>query len=197
MGIPALLLSAYLVGGAPFAYFFVRATHGIDLRATGSGNVGATNAARLYKGAWRVPAFLFIFGLDAAKGYLATTFLPGLFELEGSVPAVAAGAAAVLGHAFSPFLHFHGGKGVATTVGALWGLEPVATLLSLGAFFAALALTRTVAAGSLAFAVALPAFVLLRGRASPAVAFLAAALGAFILVRHRSNIARMMQGAAP
>jgi len=191
-----LLLGAYLLGGIPFAYLFVRATKGVDVRTTGSGNVGATNAARLFPSRWRLPVFLLVFCVDAAKGFLASKGLPLLFDLPAHAPALAA-AAAVVGHMFTPFLGFRGGKGVATTMGALLGLEPVATLASLGVFFAVYLPTRVVALGSVAFALTLPLFVHLRAASPPAVLALSCALAVLIVVRHRSNLARLFQGAAP
>lgn len=184
-------LLAYLIGGIPFAYLVVRATKGIDLRTTGSGNVGATNASRLYEGRERVAMFALIFLLDAAKGWVGTALLPQMLG-DPRIGAPVGGAAAVLGHIFSPYLGFAGGKAVATTFGALLGLEPVATLLAIAVFFVVYAATRVVGAGSVAFAVALPVLVAVRGRSPIETLILAIALGAIILVRHRSNIARML-----
>jgi glycerol-3-phosphate acyltransferase PlsY len=184
-------LLAYLIGGIPFAYLVVRATKGIDLRTTGSGNVGATNASRLYEGRERFVMFAVIFLLDASKGWIGTALLPRLLG-DPRIGAPVGGAAAVLGHIFSPYLGFAGGKAVATTFGALLGLEPVATLLALAVFFVVYAATRVVGAGSVAFAVALPVLVAVRGRSPIETLILAIALGAIILVRHRSNIARML-----
>jgi len=194
--VAALLLLAlsYAVGGIPFAYIVVKATKGIDLRTIGSGNVGATNASRIYEGKWRFAAFAFIFLLDASKGYAAATIFPDWLRVSAFGPAIG-GVGAVLGHIFSPYLGFSGGKAVATTFGALVGLEPVATLLAIGVFFAVYLTTRIVAAGSLAFAATLPALVAIRGRAPIEVLLLSIALAAVIIVRHRSNIARMLGGA--
>lgn len=191
MATPALVAVAYLVGGIPFAWIVVRFTRGIDIRETGSGNIGATNAARVFPPRWRVPAFVFMFLLDACKGYVATAWLPAWFRAGGIAPTLG-GAAAVVGHTFSPFLGFRGGKGVATTVGVLFGLEPLATAIALGCFFAVYGLTRVVGAGSIAFAFALPAAVFLLGRAPLEVRLLSVALGLLILLRHRSNIQRLL-----
>jgi len=192
----ALLLGAFLLGGVPFAFLFGRLVKGVDIRSVGSGNIGATNCARLFSAPWRVPVFLLVFGLDAGKGYLASRGLPAWIAPQELAPALA-GAAAVLGHMFTPFLRFRGGKGVATTVGALLGLEPVATFLALGVFLAIFLATKVVAAGSLGFALTLPPAVFLRGAAHPAVGVLSCALALLIVLRHRSNIARMLGGAAP
>ena len=193
LDLAGLLAAAFLLGAIPFAYLLVKAVKGIDVRQFGSGNPGATNAARAFPKRVRVPAFLVIFAFDAGKGYLATGVVPGLFDVDALGPALAA-LAAVLGHSFSPFLGFRGGKGVATTIGALFGLDPVATAMALAVFFLVFGLTRIVAAGSLAFAVALPIVVIWRGDATPAVVVLSIGLSLLIVVRHRSNIVRLIQG---
>lgn len=194
MALAALLLGAYLLGGIPFAYLFVRATKGVDVRRTGSGNMGATNAARLFPQRWRLAVFLLLFGLDAGKGFLASAALPRAFALPLYAPSLAA-AAAVVGHIFTPYLGFRGGKGVATTIGALLGLAPLATLASLGAFALVYLPTRVVGLGSVAFALALPLFVHLLD-APPGVLPLACGLAVLIVVRHRSNLARAFHGAS-
>jgi glycerol-3-phosphate acyltransferase PlsY len=195
--VAALVMVAFLVGAVPFAYLAVRVGLGVDIREHGSGNPGATNAARLVPAGWRLLVFLGIFLLDAGKGVVAAGVLPDLAARilpSAHQPAAAplAGLAAVLGHSFSPFLGFRGGKGVATTLGVLLALEPVATAAALLVFLAVYAWTRVVAAGSLAVAVALPLLVLLR-RAEPAVTGLAITLGLLILLRHRDNIGRMLK----
>ena len=189
-----LLVIAFLLGGIPFAYIFVRLLTGKDVREHGSGNPGATNASRQFPRGWQVPAFVCFFVLDAGKGYLAAAVLPTLFDLPDHAPALA-GAAAVLGHSFSPYLAFRGGKGVATTAGVLFALEPVATAIAIGVFLLVFGLARIVAAGSLAFAVALPIVVNLRGEAPPAVLYLTIALAVLIVVRHYTNIVNILKGA--
>ena len=191
-----LLVASFGIGAIPFAWIVARVLLGKDVRAHGSGNPGATNAARIAPPRLRPLVFASVFLLDAGKGYLAAGAFPGLFgDLPGAAP-VLAGLAAVLGHAFTPFLRFRGGKGVATTFGVLFAVEPVAAGLSLAVFTAVYAATRVVAAGSLAVAVVLPLAVALRAP-EPAVTMLAFALGAFILVRHRTNIARMLRRSGP
>lgn len=189
---PLLALVSYLLGGIPFAYLLVRFVHGEDVRSRGSGNVGATNAARFFSRRWQLPAFLLLFALDACKGGFAVLMLPRWIEAGESAPALA-GLFAVLGHTFCPYLRFRGGKGVATTLGVLAALELLATGAALLAFALVYALTRMVAAGSLALAVALPVAVILHGIAPPAVIALTLFLAALIIVRHRSNIAGMLR----
>jgi len=189
-----LLAAAFLLGSVPFAWLAVRIRFGEDLRAVGSGNPGATNAARRFGPSWSALAFLAIFLLEAGKGAAAAGLLPRLFAGLPAYAPAPAGLAAVLGHAFTPFLRFKGGKGVATTLGVLGVLEPVATGIALLVFAVVFGATRVVGAGSVAVAVALPAAVYLHGAAPPPVGLLAIALGALILVRHRANMARMLRG---
>ncbi|MFQ5843944.1 MAG: glycerol-3-phosphate acyltransferase [Planctomycetota bacterium] len=196
-GLLGLVGAAFLLGAIPFAWLLVRVVRKTDVRRHGSGNPGATNASRLFSPRLRLPVFLLVFLLDAGKGYLAVGLLPKLFSTGSDLAPVLCAAAAVAGHIFMPFLGFRGGQGVATTVGVLFALDPVATLFSLGAFFIAAALARDVAAGSLAFAAALPAAGVVRGEEPLSVGVLAVALGVLIVVRHRTNIREMLQRAPP
>lgn len=117
-------LLAYLIGGVPFGWLYARAVEGVDLRTIGSGNVGATNAARLYKGRRAFLTFLLVLVLDAAKGFAAAWFAQELGRFLGAAAsadtmAVVCGSSAIVGHVFTPYLGFKGGKGVATYIGVL------------------------------------------------------------------------------
>ena len=183
----AAVLTGYLFGSIPFGLVLAR-LRGLDIREHGSGNIGATNVARnLGK-----KLGLLVLLLDAAKGALPVLAARWL-GLEPSVIAAVAWAA-IAGHCFPVWLRFRGGKGVATTLGALVALEPLATAIALGVFFLIFLITRIVAAGSIGVAVALPLAVLLHGTAPDAVLALTIALGLLIIVRHRGNIARMLRG---
>jgi glycerol-3-phosphate acyltransferase PlsY len=197
MTLALALLAAYLLGGVPFGLVLVRLLRGVDIRTLGSGNVGATNASRAF-GRARVPMFLLFYVLDFAKGYVPARWFPalGLGAADGGLgQAVALGAAAVLGHCFSPFLRFRGGKGVATTTGVFAAIEPLALGIALAVFFVVLGLTRRVFFGSLAIGITLALAVILR---EPATAFgarwpataLALAVAAFLVWTHRSNLAK-------
>jgi glycerol-3-phosphate acyltransferase PlsY len=143
---------AFLLGAVPFALLVVRVCKGVDVRTVGSGNVGATNASRAFasKGG-RLGAFLAIYLLDAAKGFAPAWFGPGFAAAhDAQLVAVLAGACAVLGHVFTPFLGFRGGKGVATATGVLLALDWQVTLISLGVFFVVRAATGHVFFGSIA-----------------------------------------------
>jgi len=187
-----LVAAAFLAGGIPFSFLIARVFLKKDVREHGSGNPGATNASRLWPPRWQLPMFLALFALDAGKGFLATFLLPAAFGLPDPGPALAAGAA-VAGHTYSPFLRFKGGKGVATTLGALLALDWVATLIAVGVFFAMFLRTRIVAVGSLGVAATLPVTIVIR-RQPPSVVTLAVLLAALIVWRHRSNIRRLREG---
>lgn len=186
---------AFLLGAVPFALLVVRLCKGVDVRTVGSGNVGATNASRAFvtKGG-RLGAFLAIYVLDAAKGFAPAWFGPGFAAAhDAQLVAVLAGACAVLGHVFTPFLGFRGGKGVATATGVLLALDWQVTLISLGVFFVVRAATGHVFFGSIALGFALPVSAALL---HPDAAFgarlpfmvLCLALAGFLLWTHRSNL---------
>jgi glycerol-3-phosphate acyltransferase PlsY len=189
---------AYLVGAIPFGLLLVRLTKGIDVRSVGSGNIGATNAMR----AGGRGLGLVVFALDFLKGWTAAAFVPlwvgsaGGSELD--VLRVACGVAAVVGHCFPIYLRFKGGKGVATTCGAVVALDPVVFLWGGAAWIAVVALTRFVGLASMAMvATFLAAAWILRGGQRPELALGAGLLLALILYRHRSNISRMLAGTEP
>ena len=195
------LFTAYLLGSVPFALILVRLVAGVDVREIGSGNVGATNAARAFGKRGRIPMFALIYVLDCAKGLLPTLFGPGLFSLTGSPELlsyqVLFGAAAILGHCTSPFLGFRGGKGVATTTGVIAYLAPYVLLVAFAMFFAVLGLTRQVFLGSLALGMTLAVGVIVE---DPSQAFatrwpltvFSLVVALFLFYTHRSNIQKMM-----
>ncbi|MBM4061315.1 MAG: glycerol-3-phosphate acyltransferase [Planctomycetes bacterium] len=197
MALALACLCSFLLGAVPFALLVVRASKGVDVRCIGSGNVGATNASRAFASrGGRLSVFLLIYLLDAGKGFLPAWGLPAF--LGGEAPlrsGVLCGAAAVLGHVFTPFLGFRGGKGVATTTGALLALDWRITAIALGVFTAVRLLTGQVYLGSLALGLALglaaigldPAAAF--GERLPLVLF-CLLLAAFLFWTHRSNLRR-------
>jgi glycerol-3-phosphate acyltransferase PlsY len=193
---PALYLAAcYLLGAIPTGYLAGRLLRGIDIRKEGSGNMGATNVLRvLGKG----PGIA-VLVVDIAKGALAATLLAHAFGLEGFWPLLG-GLAAVLGHNYTCFLNFKGGKGVATSAGVCLGLAPLATLSIIAIFIAFTFATRMVSVGSLTASASLPPLACYYGEAGqrpPAPGqffYLALALAFFIWVRHIPNIRRIMAG---
>ena len=188
------VLGAYALGGIPFSLLLGFVLKGIDIRTRGSGNVGATNLGRVC--GWRY--FPLAFALDFAKGFAPLMFAAPALAVApmGRASVLAAtvllALAPVAGHLYSPFLGFRGGKGVATTAGALSALLPLETAVAAAVWFAVFALTRTVGVASSAAAAALPpAFFLCRGRPADETALvggLCVLLSALVLYRHRSNL---------
>ncbi len=189
MTVAILLAVAYLLGSLPFGLWLAR-SEGVDLRSTGSGNIGATNVLRT---TGRLMAAVVV-ALDSAKGVVAVGMARALTE-EPEV-AVGCAVAVVAGHVWPIWAGFHGGKGVATTAGAWALVVPMAVVWSVVVFGSVVAMTRIVSVGSLAAAVALPiASALFDGRRAPMAG--AVALAALITWRHRANIARLASGTEP
>ncbi|HEY6196261.1 MAG TPA: glycerol-3-phosphate 1-O-acyltransferase PlsY [Candidatus Eisenbacteria bacterium] len=193
----AALALGYLSGSLPWGLWLPRAWKGVDVRTLGSRNLGATNVYRTLGPAIGIPVLL----LDIAKGALPTWLVPGL-ALGATFPGgrewcrLAVGLAAVLGHVFTAFAGFKGGKGVATTAGVLLALSPPAFGVFAGVFVATVALTRFISLGSIlgsvAFATTL-ALVAPGGLRSPTFA-VGAAIALLVIVRHKDNIGRLARG---
>ena len=178
---------AYLLGSLPFGYWLPRIFRGEDIRASGSGNVGASNVFRVYGRRLGVAVAM----LDVAKGFAAA--LLGL-EVGGALVGVLAGAAAMIGHARPIFLRFQkGGKMVATGGGATFALAPLVAFCCIGIWLAIFVLTRYASLASIATALALTALVVLFGYPWPIVVFAIAGTAAVIFV-HRQNIRRLLGG---
>ena len=193
MPLGAALLGSYLIGSFPTGFLLVKWLKRVDLRAVGSGNIGATNVGRV-AGVW---ASVFVFVIDAAKGMLAVLVIaPQVLPSPHPAAALACGVAAVSGHNFPLFLTFKGGKGVATTIGVLLSAMPVAGLVYLLVWAMCLMIWRYVSVGSLAAAVSIP-LVQLVLRRSPAETLLGVALALLIVLRHRANIQRLRHGTEP
>lgn len=180
----AIIVAAYLIGSIPFALILARRWGAIDLRQTGSGNLGAANVMR----ASGITAGAVVAALDVAKG-AASVWLAGRLSGEPAAPAVA-GLAAIIGHIYPVWLRFRGGKGVATACGAFAVLAPAAAMPALAVFVAVVWLTKYVSLGSMLASVALPPLAYALGSSGSVVA-VAAAAAAIIVFRHRSNLARL------
>ena len=193
---PSVLAVSYLLGSIPFGYLLVRLIRKEDIRALGSGNIGATNVARAGK-ALGVLTLLF----DLAKGLLAVLLAKHLAPGTAGFPsdlAVGAAVAAVVGHIFPVWLRFRGGKGVATALGVFLGLAPAVALASLGIFVLLVALTRIVGLASIVAAVSIPVFaMLLLPDRSPVYLGGVIFIALLVIVKHKSNIARLVQGTEP
>ena len=181
------ILLGYLAGSVPFAFLLARRA-GVDVRFTGSGNVGAANVMRT-AGTRRA---VLVMALDVAKGALAVVLASVVVHAGVTLTALAA-AAAVVGHIYPVWLRFHGGKGVAVAAGVFAVLTPMATALAAALFLIIVALTRYISLGSIAATVALPPAAWVTGE-PVAVVVAAAGSGALILFRHRGNIRRLREG---
>jgi len=190
-------LTAYLLGSIPTGFLFAKA-RGLDIRTVGSGNIGATNVFR----SLGKPAGIAVLALDGLKGYLACTVLvrsvaqafgaaPGVADREGL--AIIAGIAAILGHNYTCWLGFKGGKGIATSAGVLISLLPWPFLIILGVWIVVFCLSRYVSLASVSAAVVLPFATGLTGK-SPLMIGVAASMSALAIYKHRSNIQRLVRG---
>ncbi len=181
---------AYLVGSIPFGYILVRLLHGQDVRHTGSGNIGATNVSRTSP-ALGVLTLL----LDALKGLAAVVVTRMIFPAREDLAALAA-LMAVAGHIFPVWLKFHGGKGVATGLGAFLLIAPKAVLVVIALLVALVAAFRYVSLGSIVAFILLPisAWLLGGGRISAAVIVCMAAAAVLVIAKHRDNIRRLVGG---
>ena len=186
------LLIGYVLGSINFAVWVAK-FKGVDLFSSGSGNPGATNVKRT------MGAFLgnTVFVLDFSKGYFAVVLVQYFFGVEGinyNLLGIMGLIGAILGHSFSIFLKFRGGKGVATTMGGLLALMPWVLVIGLCSWLVVFFLTRVVALGSIVFAISLPiSFFFLYGL-SDARWILCVVLAILIVVRHYSNIQRLLSG---
>lgn len=192
----ALVAAAYLLGSVSFSYLIVKVKEGRDVRTVGSGNAGATNVLRASGPVAAVLALV----LDLAKGVAAVL---GTRILDAPPPVVSGAAfAVVLGHVFPIFLGFRGGKGVATSAGALGALEPGAMLAALAVFIVVVVWKRYVSLGSIVAALVFPLLAWAGHRlgwivSDPSVVVASAAVAALVLFRHRSNLVRLHRGAEP
>ena len=194
--VSGLAALAYLLGAIPNGFLIAKAK-GIDIRKVGSGNIGATN---VYRSVSKTLGIL-TFALDAVKGAVPALVFPVLVTHCSNAPAptwlsLLFGGLAIAGHTWPVYLKFKGGKGVATSAGALIGIAPGATGIGVLCWFVALVGTRYMSVASIVAAIAVPAagWWLYRGQgiALPVALTL---LGALIIWRHKGNIERLMKGA--
>lgn len=188
--IAVAIATAYLLGALPGGLLFSR-VRGVDLRASGSGSAGATNALRAGGPLLGIAVLLF----DAGKGVAAAGLLPRLAPAASSWLPEACAAAAVLGHVFPVWFRFRGGKGFATALGAIGILSPLALAPILGIWLLVLVLSGYVSLATLAGIAVYPVFVVaLPGLDRPALIVLAFFLALFLLFTHRSNVRRLASG---
>lgn len=195
---PIAAIAAYLLGSIPFGYLLVRFFRKEDIRQKGSGNIGATNVIR--SGAKGLGAVTFL--LDVLKGYLAVllcrlwlTHAGATWELRSNVIGLVA-LCAILGHIYTVWLGFRGGKGVATAFGVFLALAPWATLAGLAVFVVIFAMTRYVSLGSILAAAAFPVFAMLlpHGPRTPWLTAVLFLIPLIVIAKHHQNIARLLSG---
>ena len=197
---------AYLLGSIPFGYILVRVFTGADVRAQGSGNIGATNVARNFE---KMPGIVALL-LDIAKGYVAVA-LARWIVARPEWPYAADGAhttplysmsfwialaalIAVLAHMYPVWLRFHGGKGVATAAGAFLALDPIAIAAGMLVFLIVILATRFVSLASILSAASIPVFLRFLVHAPFWTIIISTVIAVAIILKHHSNIARLARG---
>jgi glycerol-3-phosphate acyltransferase PlsY len=192
-------LAAYLLGSIPTGYLVAK-SRGIDIRKVGSGNIGATNAFRILG----KPAGIFVLLVDVLKGFIACRYA-GFMAcklLFGNAPGdsteevlkIIGGLFAILGHNYTCWLKFKGGKGIATSAGVTLALLPMAMGISLVVWILVCVVTRYVSLASIAAAAVLPIAAWRPEHSSRAMIIVAALIGAMAIYKHRANIQRLMNG---
>jgi glycerol-3-phosphate acyltransferase PlsY len=188
-----LVLAAYVAGSVPSAFWIGRFVYRKDLRTLGSCNLGATNAFRVL--GWQ--AALPVVAVDVFKGFAPVWWFPAFDGQTAAWWTVLYGAAAIVGHVFSFWVGFKGGKGVATSAGVLAAVAPVAVLAGVGTWLIAMLATRIVSLASIAAALAVGIAGLLIADAGLSVRVFLGFIAAFVVWAHRSNIRRLMAGTEP
>jgi len=184
LGVVAL---SYLIGSVPTGLVLVRVLKGEDIRNYGSGNIGTVNVFRVAG----TPIAIAVLAVDVLKGLVPVLLAVRLGT--GPWTVMACGLAAIVGHNWSVFLGFRGGKGIATSFGVLVGLSPIAALAAAAVWIVVVAITRYSSLGSLLGALSVP-FVLWRLGGSEAYMAFGVIAAAFAIYRHRSNIQRLVAG---
>ena len=191
----AFPILGFFVGSIPFGYVIAR-TKGIDIRQHGSGNIGATNVLRVVG----KPQGIVCFVLDFLKGWLPVLLAvqAAAAQNAGSWPAILTALAAILGHNYSPWVGFKGGKGVATSAGALLGLYPIALVIGLITWYVVLKTSRYVSVASMTAAACIPVAVAaqsaITGQWDRVGLGFSLFIGALAILRHRSNIRKLLDG---
>ena len=203
-----IVVLSYLVGSIPTSIILSKLSHGIDIRHHGSGNAGGTNVARTL--GWKAGAIVVAF--DILKGYVATMIVTKL--MYGPIPfdnhtpfaditvvQIIAGCAAILGHIFTAFGGFRGGKGIATALGALIGVATIELLISVAVFILVFYISRYVSLGSISAAIAFPVSMLLRHnvfhgelQGYNTLIFFSIGIALLLVFTHRENIKRLLAG---
>jgi glycerol-3-phosphate acyltransferase PlsY len=189
-----LVIVSYFLGAVPFSYIAGRLLRGIDLREYGSGNLGAANTFRVLGRGAAIPVLL----ADIGKGFLAVKLVQ-YYGLEGYQYAIIAALIVIIGHNYSIFVRFAGGKGVGTTAGTFLAMAPCAVLICLAIWIVLLIISRIVSVASMIAASCLPIAIALMNRFTScethlSVLYLSMVSALFVIYKHRSNIRRLRDG---
>lgn len=190
---PLLVLAAYAAGAIPASHWAGLFCYGKDLRTLGSCNLGATNVQRVLGWQAAIPVGLF----DIFKGFAPAWWFSRFDDQTAAWWAVVYGGAAIIGHCFSFWVRFKGGKGVATSAGVLIAVAPVAAALGAGTWLLALLISRRVSVASMAAAVSVPVAGFLVMSMEPVLLTFLVLMAAFVVWAHRSNIRRLLAGQEP
>lgn len=187
---------AFILGSIPFGYLLGKAK-GLDIREHGSGNIGATNVIRVVG---KATGYLTLIA-DISKGLIAVMLAYLMPESTQIIPpeafAASLGLFAIIGHCYSPFLKFNGGKGVATAFGVFLALTPIPTILAAGVFLISLKIFNYVSVSSLLASGSIPIFYYILGHSSGMVMTVAVIAACIIASRHKTNIYRIQKGIEP
>ncbi len=185
------IILAYFAGSVPTGLWVGRYFRGLDIRNSGSGNLGATNAFRVLGKGLGFTVLL----VDVLKGMLPVLLFPGLVGLESATPGqeMVIGGSAIAGHVLSVFVNFKGGKGVATALGVFLAIAPMEMTVILAIGIVLIAVTGYVSLASLVGATLLPIFLFATGRPTT-VLVVGIAIAVIVIYRHRSNLLRLIQG---
>ncbi|NBX67375.1 MAG: glycerol-3-phosphate 1-O-acyltransferase [Proteobacteria bacterium] len=184
-----IVLACYLLGGFPTGVALTKRKYGLDVRDMGSGNIGATNVTRVF--GWY--AGLLVFVIDFFKGFGPLWLLNKYYPAMSPWCLSLSGLALVLGHCFSPYLRFKGGKGVATSLGCLAFFVPEGALIGMGVYAIALAVSKISAVGSLAGIVSLWLYMVFVSVPRP-IGFFVVVVSIVVIFRHHQNIKRLIKG---
>jgi len=193
------LLGAFLLGAMPWGLWLGKLVRGVDVRQHGSGNLGATNVYRTLGPGLGWTVFLLDAGKGAAAVLLSRAIAADAFPGNATGAGLAGALCAVLGHAFTPFARWRGGKGSATAAGAMVAVAPVGSILCLVSFLVAVLATKRISVGSIAAAVTLPVYLwgVPLAWAGKGAAIVGTLVSLLILVRHVPNMRRLAAGTEP
>jgi glycerol-3-phosphate acyltransferase PlsY len=197
MSLIFVIITGYFLGSLPFS-FWIGKFKGVDLRKVGSGNVGATNLSRALGPGWGISAFV----LDLGKGLLAVIlagYICNLFKtsaLSLSILKIIGGISSIIGHNWSMWLNFKGGKGVATSAGVFLGLAPLSLFFTVVVWLAIFVSFKYVSLASIIASISLPLWMWLGigGKVALPIIIFSCIVSILIIIRHRSNIKRLIQG---